>query len=148
MQPAPPAAVDAMLSALMSVGRLMRQRQAEDQVEPGTFWLLKTITHRGPLRISDLATAVQLDTSTVSRHVAQLERSGLIARTPDPADGRAQLVGLTDDGQGLLDRAFQRRRELLATTLSGWAPDDIAEFERLLAKFVADLDSQAPKDLP
>ena len=145
MQAAPPA-VDAMLSALMSVGRLMRQRQADDQVEPGTFWLLKTITHRGPLRISDLATAVQLDTSTVSRHVAQLERTGLIARTPDPADGRAQLVGITDDGQRLLDRAFQRRRELFATTLAGWAPDDVAEFERLLTKFAADLNAQAPKD--
>jgi DNA-binding MarR family transcriptional regulator len=146
MQTARPA-VDAMLSALMSVGRLMRQRQADDQVEPGTFWLLKTISHRGPLRISDLAAAVQLDTSTVSRHVAQLERTGLIARTPDPADGRAQLVGITDDGQRLLDRAFQRRRELFATTLAGWAPDDITEFERLLTKFAADLNSQAPKDL-
>ncbi|HEY5979619.1 MAG TPA: MarR family transcriptional regulator [Microlunatus sp.] len=146
MQTAQPAA-DAMLSALMTVGRLMRQRQADDQLDPGIFWLLKTIAHKGPLRISDLASAVHLDVSTVSRHVAQVERTGLVARTADPADGRAQLVGITDDGQQLLDQAFARRRELLESTLSGWGTDDIAEFERLLVKFVDGVNSQTSKDL-
>ncbi|HYI55628.1 MAG TPA: MarR family winged helix-turn-helix transcriptional regulator [Microlunatus sp.] len=146
MQTRQPAA-DAMLSALMTVGRLMRQRQADDQLDPGMFWLLKTIAHKGPMRISDLATAVHLDVSTVSRHVAQVERTGLVARTADPADGRAQLVGITDDGQQLLDQAFQRRRDLLESTLSGWEPDDIVEFERLLGKFVSGISSRAPKDL-
>jgi DNA-binding MarR family transcriptional regulator len=145
MQTAQPAA-DAMLSALMTVGRLMRQRQADDSVDPGTFWLIKTVAHTGPLRISDLATAVHLDTSTVSRHVAQLERTGLVVRTADPADGRAQLVGISDDGRRLLDEAFQRRRALLESTLSGWAPNDIAEFERLLAKFVDGVNVQTAAD--
>jgi DNA-binding MarR family transcriptional regulator len=119
MQTAQPAA-DAMLSALMTVGRLMRQRQADDHVDPGTFWLIKTIAHKGPLRISDLAGAVHLDVSTVSRHVAQLERTGLVVRTADPADGRAQLVGISDEGRELLDQAFQRRRALLESALAGW----------------------------
>lgn len=136
-----------MLSALMTVGRLMRQRQADDTIDPGTFWLIKTVAHTGPLRISDLATAVHLDVSTVSRHVAQLERTGLVVRTADPADGRAQLVGISDDGRQLLDEAFQRRRDLLESTLSGWEASDIAEFERLLAKFVSGINSQNPKDL-
>ena len=92
------------------------------------------------------AAAVHLDVSTVSRHVAQVERTGLVARTPDPADGRAQLVGITTEGQQLLDQAFQRRRDLLESTLSGWEPDDIAEFERLLGKFVSGVNSQTSKD--
>ena len=130
----------------MTVGRLMRQRQTDDQVDPGTFWLIKTIAHTGPLRISDLAGAVHLDVSTVSRHVAQLERTGLVVRTADPADGRAQLVGISEDGQELLDQAFQRRRSLLESTLAGWEPTDIAEFERLLAKFVDGVNSQTSAD--
>jgi DNA-binding MarR family transcriptional regulator len=145
MQTAQPA-VDAMLSALMTVGRLMRQRQAEDQLDPGIFWLLKTIAHQGPLRISDLAAAVHLDVSTISRHVAQVERTGLVARTADPADGRAQLVGITDDGQQLLDQAFQRRRDLLESTLSGWEPGDVAEIERLPDKFLTGINSPNLKD--
>jgi DNA-binding MarR family transcriptional regulator len=140
MQTAQPAA-DAMLTALMTVGRVMRQRREDDTVDPGTFWLLKTISHRGPLRITELASSTHLDTSTVSRHVAQLERNGLVERTPDPADGRAQLVGISPDGQEQLDEAFQRRRRVLENTLADWESDDVAEFERLLGKFVQGIDS-------
>lgn len=138
MQTATPA-VDAMLSALMTVGRTMRQRQGGDAIDPGTFWLLKTISHRGPLRITELATATHLDTSTVSRHVSQLERNGYVDRTADPADGRAQLVGISAGGKQQLDQAFERRRAILEDTLADWASADIAEFERLLTKFVTGL---------
>lgn len=141
MQTAQPA-VDAMLTALMTVGRAMRQRQGGDAVDPGTFWLLKTVAHRGPLRITELAAATQLDTSTVSRHVSQLDRIGFIERTADPADGRAQLVGISAAGQEQLDQAFARRRAILADTLADWASDDIEEFERLLSKFVAGIASE------
>ncbi len=72
------------------------------------------------MRITELAGLVNLDPSTVSRHVAQLERSGLIERTPDPDDGRAQLVTVTDEGQQKLEAAFARRRELLARSLAEW----------------------------
>ena len=141
MQTARPA-VDAMLTALMTVGRVMRQRQGADTVDPGTFWLLKTISHRGPLRITELATSTHLDTSTVSRHVAQLERNGLIERSPDPADGRAQLVGISAVGQDQLEQAFQRRRDVLEGTLADWDEADVAEFERLLTKFVSGINSE------
>lgn len=144
MQTARPA-VDAMLTALMAVGRAMRQRQEGDAIDPGTFWLLKTISHRGPLRITDLAAATNLDTSTVSRHVAQLQRNGFIDRTPDPADGRAQLVGISVGGQHQLDQAFERRRAILENTLAEWGPADIAEFERLLSKFVAGITNDTPQ---
>jgi len=144
MQTARPA-VDAMLTALMTVGRVMRRRQGDDAVDPGTFWLLKTISHRGPLRITELATATHLDTSTVSRHIAQLERNGLVERTPDPADGRAQLVGISVGGQQQLDEAFQRRRDVLESTLADWDADDIADFERLLVKFVSGINNE-PED--
>ena len=140
MQSASPA-VDAMLTALITVGRTMRQRQEDDAIDPGTFWLLKTISHRGPLRITELAAATHLDTSTVSRHVSQLDRNGYIDRTPDPADGRAQLVGISTAGQQQLDQAFERRRALLENTLAEWEPSDVTEFERLLSKFVAGINN-------
>ena len=50
------------------------------------------------MRVTDLAGCANLDTSTVSRHVAQLQRTGLIERTPDPDDRRAQRVELTAAG--------------------------------------------------
>lgn len=133
--------VDSVLFALMSIGRLMRQRLEGDSFDPGTFWLLKTISSRGPLRVTELATCSNLDTSTVSRHVAALDRSGLVERTPDPDDGRAQRIQLTAAGSTQLQRAFDRRRELLGRALVGWQVDDIALLDELLGRFVHDIDT-------
>lgn len=141
MQVQAEAAVDSVMHALLSVGRLMRQRGPGEAFDPGTFWLLKSISSSGPIRITDLATTANLDTSTVSRHVAQLERCGLVVRTPDPDDRRAQRVDLSAEGKQQLADAFDRRRELLAASLADWDHDDITEFQRLLAKFVSAIDT-------
>jgi DNA-binding MarR family transcriptional regulator len=132
---------DSVLLALMAIGRLMRQRVEGDHLDPGTFWLLKTIAVRGPLRVTELAGCTNLDTSTVSRHVAQLDRAGLVERTPDPDDGRAQRIQLTGTGSSQLQSGFARRRELLSRALVGWQSDDIARLDALLGRFVNDLNT-------
>ena len=133
--------VDSVLTALMGVGRTLRQRVAGDDLEPGTFWLLKSIAAGGPLRITELATCTHLDTSTVSRHVAQLDRAGLVERTPDPDDGRAHRIQLTDAGRARLHDAFERRRALLRRAVGHWDTDDLALLDRLLGRFVTELDT-------
>src|SRR3954465_6016356 len=125
------ASVDSVLSALMSVGRLMRQRAGSDAMEPGSFWLLKTLASRGPMRVTDLAGCANLDTSTVSRHVSQLERSGLLERTRDPDDRRAQRVQLSGEGRERLHHALAYRRAVLAKSLEAWPQEDIVELDRL-----------------
>ena len=85
------------------------------------------------MRVTDLAAAANLDVSTVSRHVAQLERTGLIARTPDPDDRRAQLVGITDDGRSTCStKPSNAGRALLESALAGGQPDDIPSSSDLL----------------
>jgi DNA-binding MarR family transcriptional regulator len=133
--------VDSVLGALMSVGRLMRQRVGGDAMDPGSFWLLKTLSSRGPMRVTGLAGCANLDTSTISRHVTQLERSGLIERTRDPDDRRAQLVELSADGRERLHQAMAYRRGVLAKSLEAWPQEDIVELDRLLGRFVATIDT-------
>jgi DNA-binding MarR family transcriptional regulator len=137
--------VDSVLMALMAVGRLMRSRVDGDDMDPGSLWLLKTLAF-APLRVTELAESAGLDPSTVSRHVAQLDRSGLVERTPDPADGRAHRLELTPEGRTRLDEAFRRRRALLSRSLSGWDSADIERLGRLLSRFVDDI-KQVPTDL-
>jgi DNA-binding MarR family transcriptional regulator len=129
------------MHALMNVGRLMRQRSQGETLDTGSFWLLKTLAASGPQRVTDLATCAGLDVSTVSRHVAQLHSTGLIERTPDPADGRAQRVKLSAAGVERLDGALSSRRSLLERCLESWDPRDLEELDRLLTRFAADVEA-------
>jgi DNA-binding MarR family transcriptional regulator len=134
-------AVDSVLHALLGVGRLMRQRAGGDSLDPGSFWLLKTLASKGPMRVTELAGCASLDTSTVSRHVAQLERSGLIERTPDPDDRRAQRVALSGAGLDRLTASMAQRRAVLVKSLETWPRGDIVSLSRLLERFVSTIDT-------
>jgi DNA-binding MarR family transcriptional regulator len=129
------------MHALMSIGRLIRQRSQGETLDTGSFWLLKTLGANGAMRVTDLATCTNLDPSTVSRHVTQLHRVGLIERTPDPDDRRAQRVQASSLGLRQLDAALRARLALLERTLDSWEPEDVRELDRLLTRFVHDIDA-------
>ncbi|GAA2111050.1 MarR family transcriptional regulator [Microlunatus panaciterrae] len=131
---------ESVLAALMAIGRLMRQRTASD-IDPGTFWLLHTLRCNGALRVTELAAKMSLDSSTVSRHVQQLDRSGLVERKADPDDGRAQLVDVSARGHELLNEGFAQRKAALIQHFVSWDREDVEALERLLNKFVNDIDS-------
>jgi DNA-binding MarR family transcriptional regulator len=134
--------VDSVLHTAMSIGRLMRQRVVGDQLEPAAYWVLKHLD-RGSMRITELAGSTQLDTSTASRHVTQLERTGLVERSQDPDDGRAQRVGLTDEGRQQLHASIARRRQALEESFADWDPADMADLDRLLSRLVTDIETRA-----
>jgi DNA-binding MarR family transcriptional regulator len=129
------------MHALLSIGRLMRQRTQGETSDTGSFWLLKTLATSGPQRVTDLAACGGLDVSTVSRHVAQLDSAGLIERAPDPADGRAQRVKLSAAGTERFDAALSARRALLERCLESWDPRELEQLERLLTRFAADVEA-------
>ena len=138
--------VDSVLNAVLSIGRLMRQRNAADPHEPATFWLLKNLA-QDSMRVTELASSTRLDTSTISRHVSQLERAGLVERTPDPLDGRAQRVGLSPEGRRQLQAALDRRREALTRSFDGWDAADVHDLDRLLGRFVRSIENLTPNEL-
>lgn len=59
----------------------------------------------GPMSLSRLADAAVRTTGGMTKIVDRLERRGLVERTPDPADRRGVLVGLTGDGAELSRKA-------------------------------------------
>jgi DNA-binding MarR family transcriptional regulator len=129
------------MHALMGIVRLIRQRGQGETLDTGSFWLLKSLSASESLRVTDLAACANLDASTVSRHVAQLHSAGLIERTPDPVDGRAQRVKLSDAGADRLEAALRARRALLEKSLESWDPHDLDQLDRLLTRFAADVEA-------
>jgi DNA-binding MarR family transcriptional regulator len=111
------------------------------------YWLLVLVSEQAPLRLSDLAGTVELDLSTISRQIRGLVVAGLIARTPDPADGRAALLSLTDRGVDVLEAVSESRRQVLAQTVADWTDDERDALAAGLTRLGSDLqhlrDSQA-----
>jgi MarR family transcriptional regulator, organic hydroperoxide resistance regulator len=59
-----------------------------------------------PLSVKQIATALQLDSATLSPMLKRLEALGYIARRRSTADERTTHIELTDDGRALRDRAL------------------------------------------
>ena len=100
-------------------------------VDPAAYPLLFALAV-GPMRMSELAAHIHSDISTVSRQVAHFEALGLITRDPDPTDGRAQQLHLTDDALALLV-CVQDSRE-----------DERVAFAGHLARFAESLEQHLP----
>lgn len=135
----PDSAEEAVIGLLMQAGRKLRTRHPEDQVDPSTFPLAKMLLHNREMRVSDLAANLDLDASTVSRQIKQLEDKNLVERATDPADGRASLVRLSTYGEEHMRAAFHRRFLRIKAVLDPWSDDDKTHLTILLTRLAQDL---------
>ncbi|GAA0545945.1 hypothetical protein GCM10009533_51040 [Saccharopolyspora spinosporotrichia] len=109
------------------------------------YILLKLLATEGPLRSNALAEALHADPSTISRHVSQLVRNGLVERTVDPDDKRACPLAITAKGGERLADMRRRRDETLARLLESWPGAERAELARLLGRFVDEYERALPQ---
>jgi DNA-binding MarR family transcriptional regulator len=65
----------------------------------------------GRLRMSNLADAVLLSRSGLSRLVTRLEKQGLLEREECPSDARGAFAAITDEGRARLAEARATHRE-------------------------------------
>ncbi len=134
------------VTKLLHVARAQAPR-AHPQVDPMAYPLLFNLMRR-PMRVSALAEAVHVDVSTVSRQVSTLVDLGLVERGPDPDDGRAQALSVTDEGRELLMAIREGRERWIATLLTDWSDDDVRHFTDHLARFASDLECSLADPTP
>ena len=108
----------------------------DQRLDPTAYPLVSMLCWRGAMRPSDLAAALYLDKSTVSRQIDAAARLGLVERSPHPDDARAVTVRLTPDGQKRLEALRAARLERWRAALAEWPPGDIAELTRLLGQLI------------
>ncbi|MEQ8508114.1 MAG: MarR family winged helix-turn-helix transcriptional regulator [Rhodospirillaceae bacterium] len=84
--------------------------------------LLMVVNSRGPIRIGELSDALVSDSTTLSRTIKPLLKSGFISQSPSSEDGRIKLIELTAEGAVALDQAlplWQQAQSLVAKKLGG-----------------------------
>ncbi|MGV9313057.1 MarR family winged helix-turn-helix transcriptional regulator [Streptomyces sp. NPDC003691] len=107
-------------------------REVHPGLESSAYGLLVRLEDAGAQRATDLAAYFGVGKATMSRQLRALEGVGLVVREPDPADGRASLVRLTEEGLERFRRVRDARRERYVRKLAGWDRGEIAELGRLL----------------
>lgn len=115
----------------LAVTRLARRlrKEAEPGISPTMLAALSSIGNAGRLTMSDLCAAEQVQPPTMTRAVAALVEAGLVAREPDPGDGRVIWVRLTPAGRRLLERSRRRKEEFLGRGLRSLEPRELAVLE-------------------
>ncbi|MGW1223948.1 MarR family winged helix-turn-helix transcriptional regulator [Streptomyces sp. NPDC001478] len=107
-------------------------REVHPELESAAYGLLVRLESAGRQRATDLAAYFGVGKATMSRQLRALENLGLVAREPDPADGRAFLVHLTDEGLARFRRVRDARRDRYVRKLADWDRAEVAELARLL----------------
>ncbi|MET9361624.1 MarR family transcriptional regulator [Streptomyces sp. NPDC006632] len=109
-----------------------------EAVDELTYPILSGLERTGPRSAADLAPDVGLDRSGVTRRATRLETAGLVRREPDPADRRATLLALTDEGEHTVAALRRRLSAHIEAGLASWPPGEAAAFARSLQRFVAE----------
>ncbi|GAA2617748.1 MarR family winged helix-turn-helix transcriptional regulator [Streptomyces axinellae] len=120
---------EAALELVLSLHRLLRSlRRASPTggLQPTQLIVLSQLTEAGPSRIGVIAERVPCSQPTATAVVAELESLGLVRREPDPTDGRATRVAVTEEGAGALRGVAYGEAEALLERLGSLPPQDAA----------------------
>jgi DNA-binding MarR family transcriptional regulator len=105
-----------------------------ESVDRAGYWLLVRLSREAPMRLSELADTVELDLSTVSRQMRDLVAIGLVVKVPDPDDGRASLLSMSERGWAVLEAVSEARRQALAEVISDWSDEERTALTRGLLR--------------
>lgn len=117
-----------------------RARAVHPELQGSTYLMLTWLRDHGPVRASAMAEAFCIDKGAISRQVQHLSDLGLVERAPDPDDGRAHLVAVTDSAAARLTEVNSERRAWLDERLGEIGDAELGEFVRLLSLYNASLE--------
>ncbi|WP_264211311.1 MarR family winged helix-turn-helix transcriptional regulator [Leisingera thetidis] len=125
--------------------REMQKTFADFGLNAAKFDVLATLRRSGPpytLSPGALLKATMVASGTMTNRIDRLEADGLVKREVNPEDSRSFLVGLTEQGFALIDRAVTAHVQTQTRLLAGLSAAEAAALTGLLSK------AQAAADQP
>lgn len=121
---------DRLHSAALHLLRRLRREDTASGIAPARFSALSVLVFGGPMNLTSLAAAEQVQAPTMTKIVQALEADGLVRRQPVPGDGRGARVSATARGRRILREGRRRRVARLAADLAGLPAADRAALAR------------------
>jgi DNA-binding MarR family transcriptional regulator len=115
----------------LSVGLLKRRAREtarDGELSSPEMSVLSRLDRNGPGTTAALARWEQITPQAMGATVAALETRALIARAPDPEDGRRSILTITEAGQRALRAGRNALTDLMTGALSrGFTPGEIEQ---------------------
>lgn len=96
--------------------------------------ILGLLSREEPKRLIDLAAALDVTATSVTRFADRLSGAGLVDRIRVPGDRREIHLAVTDKGRSVVDDVFERRRQFVAVRLRGASSMECDSGLRLLER--------------
>ena len=109
----------AVVTAVMRVQQIFLARTEEVLKPLGLTFaryevlMLLLFSREGRLPLGKIGERLQVHAASVTNAIDRLEGEGLVARTPNPRDGRGTLARLTPKGRRLAERATAQLNDLV-----------------------------------
>lgn len=107
------------------VGAMIRTTRRSDLSRTGAGTL--SVLHReGPQRITTLAEREAVSQPAMTGLIQRLEAAGLVIRQPDPLDGRATLIAITEAGHTAMQSLRREHDRTIAARIAKLGREDLA----------------------
>lgn len=122
-----------LAQSVVRLSRRLRQERHSD-LTPTQLSVLGALRTKGPLSPSAIAAHERVQPPSITRTINCLADAGLVARDPNPDDGRQIIVSISEAGEGVLASERARRDQWLAIRFA-----ELSTAERKLLRDATDL---------
>lgn len=123
------------------MGELFARELAWDGLTLPMYRVLAVLTEAGAAqRLGELSELTSIETSTMSRLVAEMQRRGLVTRERPENDQRSLAVGLTPVGAALAARLIPRAAHYEKVVMGDLPPKRVAQLKAELTQIYSRLD--------
>jgi DNA-binding MarR family transcriptional regulator len=106
------------------LGQLVRRLRVDNTYPVAQMAVLSRLDRGGPTTASTLAGEQHVRPQSMAETLAEMDRLGLVERTPDASDRRRVVVTMTDAGRTHLNADRRRREGWLAEAIATELSDD------------------------
>ncbi len=100
----------------------------------GQFAVLEALYHKGDLSVGEVQRKILSSSGTMPVIVRNLEKRGLLTKSPDGEDRRRNILHITEEGRKLIAEIFPLNKELILESLSPLSREEKDALLKLLKK--------------
>ena len=138
--PPPEEIADAFFAVSHGLRRAVEGRFQHLPYSMARLRVLFQLVEQGALRMGELSQCIEVAPRTMTSTIELMERDGLVQRSPDPADGRATVVTITDQGREAFAAGRRVKAGVAADIFETLDAEQRAQLHEILGQLGAAID--------